>query len=132
MIGVDTNILLRLYVADDHRQHEVAATFFGQRSEDSPAFISLIVFVEFIWSLTRTYKYSWESVYSLVAALTAARDIVIEREQVVVDAMALAIENNVGFVDAIVAATHEAQGGGTTMTFDKKAASRIPSMELLS
>lgn len=132
MIGVDTNVLLRLYVGDDSRQHELARAFFARRSDESPAYISLIVLVELIWSLTRTYKYSWNRVYSLVAALAAARDIVMEHEQVIVSAMETAIEKNVGFVDAIIAAVNAADGCRSTVTFDKKAAGRISSMDLLS
>ena len=132
MIGVDTNVLLRLYVADDPRQHEMATVFFAQRSEESPAYVSLIVLVEFVWSLTRTYKYDWERVYVLVTALAAARDIVIEREDIITEAVGLAVETNAGFVDAIVAGVNAVDGCESTMTFDRKAAGRIPSMELLS
>lgn len=132
MIGVDTNVLLRLYVADDAKQHKAAVAFFAERSGDSPAYVSMIVFVEFVWALTRTYNYRWEQVHMLIGALIGTRDIVIEREDVVGMALAKAIEDNVDLVDAIIAHANVDDGCKSTATFDRKAASRIPFMELLS
>ncbi|MBN9077593.1 MAG: hypothetical protein BGN87_11075 [Rhizobiales bacterium 65-79] len=132
MIGVDTNILLRFYVADDSAQHAAAAAFFAARSERSPAYISLVVLVEFVWSLRRTYGYGWDGIHALLGALTTARDIRLERQDIVTDALSLAIEANSGLVDNIVALANKADGCTSTMTFDKAAVRHIPSMELLS
>jgi predicted nucleic-acid-binding protein len=132
MIGVDTNVLLRFHVADDAAQHATAASFFADRSERSPAYISLVVLVEFVWSLRRTYGYSWHDIHTLLGALTMARDIRLERQDVVADALSIAIETNSGLVDNIVVLANRADGCASTMTFDKAAARRIPSMELLS
>ena len=131
MIGVDTNVLVRLYVADDARQHAAAVDFFAQRSERSPAYVSLVVLIEFVWALAKTYKYGWDQIYGLVGALTAVRDVLIEREDVVSAALEQSIETNVGFVDAIIARANAEDGCSHTITFDKKTAQRISSMELL-
>jgi predicted nucleic-acid-binding protein len=132
MIGVDTKILLRFHVADDAAQHAAAAAFFAARSERSPAYISLIVLVEFVWSLRRTYGYGWDDIHALLGALTTARDIRLECQDVVVDALSIAIETSSGLVDNIVALANRADGCASTVTFDEAAARRIPSMELLS
>ena len=132
MIGVDTNVLIRLYVADNPEQHDAAVAFFAKRSEASRAYVSLIVLVEFVWSLTRTYKYGWDRVLALVGALTATRDVLIEREEVVVEALAHAEDDHAGLVDTIIAMANRADGCDTTMTFDRAAAKRLPSMELLA
>lgn len=132
MIGVDTNVLLRLYVSDEPQQHETAIRFFANRSEESPAYVSTVVLVEFVWALTKTYDYGWNRVLSLVGAMIDLRDMVIEREEVVADALSRALEEKVDFVDAIIALANADDGCMTTVTFDKTAAKRLASMELLA
>jgi predicted nucleic-acid-binding protein len=132
MIGVDTNVLLRFYVRDDAAQHAAAAAFFENCSERRPAFVSLVVLVEFVWSLRRTYGYDWDDIYALLGALTTARDVRLERQDVVTDALTRAVETNSGLVDNVVALANGADGCTSTVTFDKAAARRIPAMELLS
>jgi predicted nucleic-acid-binding protein len=132
MIGVDTNVLLRLYVADDREQHEAARGFFAARSKDDPAYVSLIVLIECVWALTKTYKYRWEQINDLLDALVDTSDIVIERADMVADALSRVTEGNIDLVDALIAGTNIADGCRMTVTFDKKAARRLPSMELLS
>lgn len=132
MIGVDTNVLLRLYVSDEPQQHETAIRFFAKRSEESPAYVSMVVLVEFVWALTKTYDYGWNRVLSLVGAMIDLRDMVIEREEIVADALTRALEEKVDFVDAIIARANADDGCMTTVTFDKRAAKRLASMELLT
>ncbi|WP_024587218.1 type II toxin-antitoxin system VapC family toxin [Aliihoeflea sp. 2WW] len=132
MIGVDTNVLLRLYVADDASQHATASRFFGERTAESPAYISMIVFVEFIWALTRTYNYGWDRVFALIGALISAQDILIEREDAVTEALARAVEEKIDLVDALIARANADDGCSSTVTFDRKAARRLSSMQLLT
>jgi len=132
MIGVDTNILLRLYVADHPAQHEAAAAFFSSRTEQEPAYIRLIVLVEFVWSLRRTYGYLKEDIAMLVSRMIEAADIRLERSEVVTNALKSSEGSAVGFVDALVALANLADGCSTTVTFDRTAARRVPSMELLA
>lgn len=132
MIGVDTNVLLRLYVRDDLAQHRAAVMFFQARTDADPAFVHLIVFVEFVWSLRRTYGYSNKDVMDLASRLLSVNDIRLEHRDVVADAI-LAVENlSVGLVDALIALANVAHGCSATVTFDKIAARRIPAMELLA
>jgi len=132
MIGVDTNVLLRLYVADDHAQHRAAVSFFQARTGADPAFVRLIVFVEFVWSLRRTYGYPNADVIALVRHLLDASDVRLERDDVIADAVVEADSRRVGLVDALIALANVADGCSATVTFDKIAARRIPTMELLS
>jgi len=132
MIGVDTNVLLRLYVGDDPVQHRAAVSFFQARTETSPAFVRLVVFVEFVWSPRKTYGYSNKDVMNLVSRLLSVNDIRLEYRDVVADAIVAAENLRVGLADALIALANVADGCSATVTFDKVAARRIPSMELLS
>ena len=132
MIGVDTNVLLRLYVDDNPEQHRAAVAFFQTRTNTSPAFIRLIVFAEFVWSLRRTYGYSNKDVMILATHLLNVGDVQLEYRGVIADAIEAVQSRGVGFVDALIALANRADGCSATVTFDKVAARRLPEMELLS
>jgi predicted nucleic-acid-binding protein len=132
MIGVDTNVLLRLYVADNPVQHQAAVSFFQTRTDADPAYVRLIVLVEFVWSLRKTYGYSNEAIMTLVTLLLDARDMLLEHGDIVVGAVAEVERRRVGLADALIALANKADGCSATVTFDRSAARRIPSMELLS
>lgn len=131
MIGVDTNILLRAVVADDAAQYKLAHDFFEDRSRDDPAYVCLIVLVEFIWSLRRTYRYPENQVTEAVRRLATASDVFIEKRAIVERALASA-GNGLGLADLLIAFGNIAEGSGRTVTFDKDAAKTVPGMELLA
>jgi len=132
MIAVDTNVLLRLVVPDDARQHELAKAFFAARSANDPAYVGIVVMTEFTWLLNRRYGYSKEQIADLVLALLQSPDLVIERPDLVEEAAHLSRQPKVGFVDAFIAQLATASGCRSVATFDKDAAKRIPGMELLA
>ncbi|NJR13735.1 MAG: type II toxin-antitoxin system VapC family toxin [Phyllobacteriaceae bacterium] len=55
MIGIDTNVLLRLLVIDDPVQNALARTFFESRTIEDPAYVSAITLAEPSWSLRRRW-----------------------------------------------------------------------------
>jgi predicted nucleic acid-binding protein len=59
MIAVDTNILLRLTLADHEVQAgQAAALIEGALKSRQSVFINAIVLSEYVWTLARTYKAS--------------------------------------------------------------------------
>ena len=131
MIGVDTNILIRLLVDDDKSQSERAARFFSLRTEADPAFITNVVLVEMIWTLRRQYGYPASRIVDAIEALTQRADIRVEQHDIVIQAVALS-RGGGDFGDALVSLIAQAAGCHQTVTFDQKAARRIPAMELLA
>lgn len=131
MISVDTNVLARLFVADDLRQHAIAKTFFAQRTSEDPVFVSTIVVAELAWLLNKTFDYKKSDIIAVLTAVLGSPDFVIERRSVVQAAIELASSSRAGVADAIIAGVAEAEGARTTMTFDVHAAREIPGMELL-
>jgi predicted nucleic-acid-binding protein len=132
MIGVDTNILVRLFVLDDARQHDLAKQFFAKRSSSDPAYVSMPVVMELFWMLTQRYGYDETQVLSVITSMLAGDDFIFERGEVIEETVNLCTQSKAGFADAIIAATAKAAGCTKTVTFDTKAAKRIPGMELLS
>lgn len=130
MKAVDTNLLLRYIVRDDLRQFEKAAVFLNERTPEDPAFVGLIVVAEAAWALRQRYRYSREDVLSLMTALVEAKELVFEEEAYL--SMLLAGNPRGDIADHLIAFCAARAGCSHTVTFDKRAAKAIPSMELLS
>ncbi|RYE57018.1 MAG: PIN domain-containing protein [Hyphomicrobiales bacterium] len=132
MIGVDTNILVRLFVRDHAEQTEAAATFLSARSESDPAFVSAVVLAELAWVLDKSYGYSTASIHGALEWLFDSENVAVERSDLMEDAIASAQETGADISDSIIAAIANDAGAAKTVTFDKRAAKRIPGMELLA
>ena len=130
MKAVDTNILLRFLVRDDEAQAATAAAFFRKRTTEDPAFVSLIVLAELVWNLRQRYGYPRATVNAKIAALLETAELVFEDETEI-----SAIVNGTDrgeLADHLIAYCARRAGCSSTVTFDKRAAAAIPSMELLA
>jgi predicted nucleic-acid-binding protein len=131
MIGVDTNILVRLFVPVEP-QHDAAIAFFAERSPADPAFVSLVVVVEFAWVLKRRYKYGFEQIGQAIRSLLDSDDFVVEHRDRVEWALANYTRSKIDFPDLLIAHAAELAGARHTTTFDTDAARYVPGMELLT
>ena len=129
MIAVDTNVLLRFILRDDELQFESASRFFNGRTADEPAFVSLIVLVEFVWALRRRYGYGRAEAHSLVATLIETAEVAFEDEASLSHIVAEAERGDLA--DHLIAHCARRAGCDTTVTFDQKAR-HIAGMELLA
>jgi predicted nucleic-acid-binding protein len=119
MIGIDSNILVRLVVKDHPKQFETAQKFEQSLTVDQPGYISLVVLVEYCWTLRRLYKQPATIILELVEQLLNAENIVVERESVVVFAVWISKTKGVEFSDCLIAAIHRENGCSHTVTFDQ-------------
>jgi predicted nucleic-acid-binding protein len=131
MIGIDTNILLRFILADDPAQFELTKAFFGNRSAEDPAFVSLFVLAETSWVLKRRYGYQNDVIASTLRQLLDAEEFLFE-DEFFVDGL-LEGDKRIGadISDYVVAHIASRSGCRSTMTFDVKAAKSVSGMELL-
>lgn len=128
MIAIDSNILVRLLVADDRAQHEAARQFFGRRlSAALPGFVSLIVLVEVYWTLTSAYKLRPEAVCDALLGVLESEQVVVERPTLARAALAKA---SIGVADWLIHLVGQDMGCTSTVTFDRRFA-RQPGVELL-
>ena len=131
MISVDTNVLARLFLKDDLEQTSIAQKFFMARTVGDPAFVSAVVIAEFIWLLTSRYRFSMDAVHAVLMIVFASGNIVVERSELLSEAIAAARESGADVADAIIGAVAQAAGASHTVTFDRDAARRVAGMELL-
>jgi len=130
MIGVDTNVLVRLFVPVEP-QRDAALAFFGKRSPADPAYVSLVVLAEFAWVLRRRYKYSFARIGEGIQRVLDSDDFVVEGRDRVEWALAHYARSKIDFSDLLIARSAATAGARRTVTFDIDATKYIPGMELL-
>jgi predicted nucleic-acid-binding protein len=130
VIGVDTNVLLRYLLDDDPRQSPKAAAFFEARSDEDPAFVSVVAIVEVVWNLKARERLSSDRVAAALRALLSAREIVVQAPDVVRRAIRDSEEHGTDIADAVIADLGIDADCHYTVTFDRKA-SDLPGMRAL-
>jgi predicted nucleic-acid-binding protein len=120
MVGVDANVLIRLAVRDDPQQYDIATRFFQtQITAENPAYICLVVIVEFVWTLRRVYKLTDTQVIDALERLQNAYNVELERQEAVASAASRCLAEKMDFSDCLIAAIHREDGCSHTVTFDQ-------------
>ena len=123
MIGLDTNVLVRLLIADNPAQTEAARRFVHARcTEASPGFIGNVALVELIWVLEAAYGYRRKQVAETLDALLTGPDREFESPDEVRAALDDYRSGEADFADCLIGRINRAHGCEATATFDKKAA----------
>lgn len=123
MIGLDTNVLVRLLVADDEAQTRRATRFVARHcTPESPGFINSVVLVELVWVLASAYAYRPAEIADALERLIAGTDRVTEHHDAVRASLADYRSGRGDFVDMLIGHIDLSQGCEATATFDRKAA----------
>lgn len=131
-LGIDTNVLLRLAIPDDAEQVGTVTRLLDRLAPDDTLFVNLSVILETSWVLRRKYRYPKERVLDFLQAILERREFEVAAYEAVGNAVHFCRMLNVDFADALLSELNRLDGCRTTMTFDKKAANRVPGMELLA
>jgi predicted nucleic-acid-binding protein len=122
MIGLHTNILVRLFVADDPAQTMRAQQFVESRcTPESPGFINSIVLAELVWVLATVYDYKRSAIAGAIENLLTGQDRRVEHHDEVLASLDDYRSGAVDFADALIARINRACGCEATATFDRKA-----------
>jgi predicted nucleic-acid-binding protein len=130
MTGVDTNILVRLFITEEPHSAKAIA-FFKQRSSSDPAFVSLVVMAEFVWVLKKKYKQNMAQISTAIQSLLDSDDFIVEHWERAEWALAHYTSARIDFSDLLIARSGALAGAAGTATFDVDAAKLVPGMELL-
>ena len=131
MIGLDTNILLRLWLNDTPAQNKrIDAMLALHGGTPGSLLVSDVVLAEAVWTLRSAYG------QDKAAQLTAAKSLLdetafaFEDRVAVTQAVTLFEAGNCGFSDCLIAARHKRLGCEFTATFDRGMRS-LPGVKLL-
>ncbi|HEV3037683.1 MAG TPA: type II toxin-antitoxin system VapC family toxin [Candidatus Angelobacter sp.] len=119
MAAVDTNILVRLLVADDRQQTERATTFLESHR---PLWISTVVLVESVWVLSTVYGWSKAQILAMLNTSIASRDFAFQSVQSLREALRQYASSKADFSDCLALELARTEGHLPFGTFDKAAA----------
>jgi len=132
MIGIDTNVLLRLLVRDHEGQVRAAERFVTTHcSSEDPGYVSRIVIAEIAWALKDIYDYDRSQIAGAIRGILHVSELEIESAEDVHAATDDFEKSSAGFTDCLLARTNVAAGCEHTVTFDRKAA-KLPGFKLLA
>lgn len=128
MLGIDTNVLVRLVVADDPEQTRRARKLIDKAmADEEPILVSLLVIIETEWVLRSRYKLDKAEAHGVFRRLLQTRELAFEDEPALEEALFHWEDSVCGFADCLIAAHQRRLGCHAIATFDGKAA-RLPAM----
>ena len=122
MRGLDTNVLVRFFTADDPEQTPVAkAAIEGAEDRGERLFISSVVLCELVWVLEgRTYRYPKASVLEVLERILETPTFQIQGRNLVREAVARFREGRADFSDYLLGRIHDDAGCEETWTFEAR------------
>jgi predicted nucleic-acid-binding protein len=120
MIGLDTNVLLRLGDDLEPDQRDRARALVGSQGA-SGCFVNAIVLSEFAWTLTRIYKLSRVDVAARIALILEAPEFVVASLDEASRAVDRFRSGPADFADYFLAEINSSAGCAATATFDRDA-----------
>ena len=132
MIGLDTNVVLRLLLNDDPAQRLRAAKAIQQAGRLAVTVtITLAVVLEMEWVLRSVAKMTKPQVLSVFNLLLESYDIEIDNEKVLEQALYIYANAACDFAECLFLAQYQRMGCQTMLTFDAKAA-RMAGVQLVA
>lgn len=123
--GLDTNVLLRYFVADDPEQHaEAAALIEDTLTPEAPGLVHPVALCELVWVLRSAYEVPKPKIVAVLRLALSVRSLRILDEPRVRDALALYEAHSADFADCLLHAAYQYEGTRLS-TFDR-AAARLP------
>jgi predicted nucleic-acid-binding protein len=121
MIGLDTNVLLRLFVEDDPGRSERARRFVAAAAADEPCLVGPIVLAEFAWTLATKFKRKRSELAPLIEGVLSMDDLEIPFRGAAGRALAAYRAGKADYADYFLAEINRELGCASTATFDKTA-----------
>ena len=132
MFGLDTNVLVRFLLRDDQIQSECARKIIDEAlTAGEPVAVALLAILETEWVLRSCARLDKKTVITVFRMLLEARDLRIEHEESLEEALYLYENNKADFADCLMTTRYKRTGCYAMLTFDRKAAT-IPGVVLLS
>ena len=129
MLGIDTKVIIRLVVSDDAGQTRRARRLVEEaQNRDEPVLVSLLVLLESEWVLRSRYGFKREVLLEIFRSLLEARELSLEDEQALEEALFFWKDSPCEFSDCLITAHNRQLGCRATATFDDRAA-RLPGAE---
>jgi predicted nucleic-acid-binding protein len=122
VIGIDTNILLRIFETEDDPAQSLRAR--AAIEKHAPVYLHDVVLAEFVWTCRSTFKQSRQAIHRRLRAIVDSPEFVVARPDVFERAVEAYGSQKSDFADWLVGLSNVDRGLEFTLTFDKGAARR--------
>jgi predicted nucleic-acid-binding protein len=120
MIGIDTNILLRLWLDDDPAQSKRIDQLLAEHGGlPGSLMVTDVVLVEAVWTLKSAFEQDKHALLIAVRSLLEETAFAFEDREAVAAALTLFESGSCGFADCLVVAKHARLRCDFTATFDR-------------
>jgi len=131
MKALDTNILVRLLVADDAVQAKKNRQLLKKiENNKDELFITVLVVIELIWVLESVYSIARKDIIDAIDDMLQMPIFKFEQQTTLHAFTNMALTNNIDLSDLLISISAKLLKCQTTLTFDKKA-SKFEYFELL-
>ena len=121
MIGIDTNILRRLWLNDDPAQNRRIDALLAEHGRTAGSLlVSDVVLAQAVWTLASAYGQDKSAQQAAVRSLLDETAFAFESREAVGRAAALFEQGTCGFSDCLIAAKYGLLGCEFTATFDRR------------
>lgn len=120
MIGLDTNVLVRLLTEDDPAQAAKARSFVERTlAGGGRLFVGALVLAELAWVLSSAYRYGKADVSLALEALLSTEGFEVEGRDAALEALDRYRAGKGDFSDHLIGARNARAGCESTFTFDR-------------
>jgi predicted nucleic-acid-binding protein len=131
MIGIDTNILLHLWLNDDPAQNRrIDALLAAHGGMPGSLLVTDVVLAQAVWTLKSAFDQDRHAQSIAVRSLLEETAFALEDREAVAAALCLFEAGSCGFADCLVVAKHARQGCEFTATFDR-GMRKLPGVKVL-
>ena len=131
MIGIDANILLRLWLNNDPAQNErIDALLAAHGGLPGSLLVTDVVLAEAVWTLKSAFDQDQQAQLVAIRRLMKETAFAFEDHEAVAAALTLFEAGSCGFADCLVIAEHTRQGCNFTATLDRRMR-KLPGVKVL-
>ena len=132
LIGVDTNIIVRYLTRDDEKQARLVDQLVIEARAEPKLFVNPLVLAEIDWVLRKAYKIGRAESQKACQLLLETNEFILPEKLQFDDLEQWFVYPDNDFSDVLISEINRSNGCSKTVTFDRKAARQINSMELLT
>jgi len=122
MLGLDTNVLVRLLVEDDKAQSARARSLVNNAiAQGETIFLSALVILETEWVLRSRYGFAKADIADTLTRLLDTKELAFEDEPSLEEALHYWKESGADFADCLIGIRNRRLGCRATASFDAKA-----------
>lgn len=122
MIGLDTNVVLRLVDLSEPAQTEAARQLVARGAREGGNLLNPIVLAELAWTLDRRYRLDRTTIAVRLSGILSSSEFVLPFAEQAIAALEQYRKGPADFADYLLAEINRSLGCETTYTFDRAAA----------